>query len=166
MFNVQKRIQKEGVNRLAKKSRKKSKKRKRAKGSRKRSKRSRSSKKRSKKSVSKKAKKRAKRRIRKKSTKKALKRTKKAGKAIPELMKKKIGEITHFYTHISVAVVRLDGELRKGDNILIEGSTTHIKQKAESMQINRQDIDVAKKGQEIGLMVKDRAREGDIVYKI
>ena len=135
-------------------------------------KRSKGSKKKSKKSVSKKAKKKVSRSIKKKSAKKALKKPKnvvkarKTAKAMPDLMKKKIGEVTHFYTHISVAVVKLSDELRKGDTILIEGATTHLKQKAESMQINRKDIDVAKKGQEIGLMIKDRVREGDIVYKV
>ncbi|MCX6707757.1 MAG: hypothetical protein NT001_06500 [Candidatus Woesearchaeota archaeon] len=147
-------------------------------------KRSKSSKKRSKKSISRKAKKKVGRSIKKRGAKKSLKKTKKAvkakraakarpakkmaraAKAMPDLVKKKTGEIIHFYTHISVAVVKLENELRKGDNILIEGATTHIKQKAESMQIDRKDIDIAKKDQEIGLLIKDRAREGDIVYKV
>jgi hypothetical protein len=139
-------------------------------------KRAKSSKKKSKKSVSKKARKKVIRKAAKKAVKKVkakksakskpARKIARAAKAMPAIIKNKIGEVIHFYTHISVAVVRIDSELRKGDTILIEGATTHIKQKAESMQIDRKDIDIAKKGQEIGLMIKDRVREGDIVYKV
>ena len=80
--------------------------------------------------------------------------------------KKLVGKITHFFTNISVAVVELEDELKAGDKILIEGSTTSIEQDASSMQIDRKAIESAGKGQSIGLKVKDRVREGDKVYKI
>ena len=80
--------------------------------------------------------------------------------------KKLVGKITHFFTNISVAVVELEDELKAGDKILIEGATTSIEQDASSMQIDRNPVGSAGKGQAIGLKVKDRVREGDKVYKI
>lgn len=80
--------------------------------------------------------------------------------------KKRAGVVTHFYSHISVAVVKVEDSIKLGDKISIEGATTNFKQKAGSMQIDRKDITEAKKGQEIGLKVDDKVREGDIVYKV
>jgi putative protease len=78
-----------------------------------------------------------------------------------------IGEVTHYFTKIGVAVVRVkNGELRKGDRIVIKGKTTNFQQVVESMQIHNKDIEVARPGDEIGLKVEERVREGDIVYKL
>jgi putative protease len=78
-----------------------------------------------------------------------------------------IGEVTHYFTKIGVAVVRIkNGELRKGDRIAIRGKTTNFEQVVGSMQIHNKDIEVAKAGDEIGLKVDERVREKDIVYKI
>ena len=80
--------------------------------------------------------------------------------------KKPIGEITHFFTNINVAVIKLSGKLNEGDKILIEGATTNFEQPAKSMQIEHKEVKQAKKGDSIGLKVKDRVREGDKVYRI
>ena len=77
-----------------------------------------------------------------------------------------IGKVTNYYSKIKVAVVELSASLKKGDKIAIEGSTTNFTQTVKSMQIDRQDIDSAKAGQDIGLKVKDRVRIGDTVYRI
>jgi len=80
--------------------------------------------------------------------------------------KKLVGKVTHYFTKIGVGVIELSDELRMGDRISIEGSTTNIQQVVESMQIERQPVQSAGPGQSIGLKVKDRVREGDLVYKI
>ena len=80
------------------------------------------------------------------------------------MSEKEIGEVTHFYSHINVAVVKLSGKVKKGDKIKIKGHTTSLEQKIESMQMDHKDITGAKKGQEIGLKVKDRVREQDKVF--
>jgi putative protease len=78
-----------------------------------------------------------------------------------------IGEVTHYFTKIGVAVVRIkNGELRKGDRIAIRGKTTNFQQVVNSMQIHNQDVEVARAGDEVGLKVDERVREKDIVYKI
>ena len=80
--------------------------------------------------------------------------------------KKPIGEITHFFGHISVAVIKLSGKLKEGEKILIEGATTKFEQEAKSMQIEHKGVKEAKKGDSVGLKVKDRVREGDKVYMV
>ena len=80
--------------------------------------------------------------------------------------KKPVGKVTHFFGKISVAVIDLSAELRQGDTISIEGSSTNIKQKVTSMQINNAPVQVAKAGQSIGLKVPDRVRDGDVVFKL
>ncbi len=80
--------------------------------------------------------------------------------------KKLVGEITHFFTNINVAVIKLKAGLKDGEKILIEGATTNLEQKAKSMQIEHKKVKEAKKGQSVGLKVNDRVREGDKVYKV
>ncbi len=80
--------------------------------------------------------------------------------------KTKIGEITHFYDHISVAVVKLSNILKKGDTIHIEGHGKSFKQKVDSMQMEHEQIKEAKKGLEIGLKVNSRVKAKDLVFKI
>ena len=80
--------------------------------------------------------------------------------------KKLIGEVTHFFTNISVAVIKLSGKLKEGDKILIEGATTNFEQEARSMQIEHKEVKEANKGDSVGLKVKDRVREGDKVYLV
>jgi len=77
-----------------------------------------------------------------------------------------VGRVTHYFTRIGVAVIELKAPLAIGDHILIKGSTTNLEQTVESMQIEHKDVQRAEAGQSIGLKVKDRVRENDIVYKI
>ncbi len=80
--------------------------------------------------------------------------------------KKRVGRVTHYFTKIGVAVIELEDELKVGDEISIEGATTNFRQKVSSMEIEHKKVDVAKVGQSVGLKVIERARVGDIVYKI
>lgn len=79
---------------------------------------------------------------------------------------KLIGLITHYFPHVQAAVIKLKGPLAKGDTVKIKGHTTDITQVVSSMQIDRVDIQTAKKGDEIGLQVNSRVRQQDKVYKI
>jgi putative protease len=82
------------------------------------------------------------------------------------MAEKPVGKVTHYYTHLGVAVVELEDELKIGDVIHIKGHTSDFTQTVDSMQIEHQPIEVAKPGQAIGLKVKEHAREHDIVYKV
>jgi putative protease len=82
------------------------------------------------------------------------------------MVEEKIGVIEHFFTNISVAAIKItDGELKVGDTIHIVGAHTDFTQKVDRMEIERNPINVAKIGDDIGIKVKDRVREHDIVYK-
>ncbi|MCX5715434.1 MAG: EF-Tu/IF-2/RF-3 family GTPase [Candidatus Omnitrophica bacterium] len=74
--------------------------------------------------------------------------------------------MTHFFPHVSAGVIKLSGSLKAGDMVQIKGHTTDFKQSVESMQIEHESVTEAKKGDEIGLKVKDRVRIGDTVYKL
>lgn len=78
----------------------------------------------------------------------------------------KVGRIEHFYSKASVAVVEVLAPLRKGDKILIRGSTTNISQQVESMEIEHKQVLDAEAGQRVGLKVAGHVRENDIVYKV
>ena len=77
-----------------------------------------------------------------------------------------VGKVTHFFSKISVAVVDLTATLSVGDRIRVRGPTTDFEQTVESMQIEHENVKTAKAGQSIGLKVKDRVREKDVVYKV
>ncbi len=76
-----------------------------------------------------------------------------------------IGNITHFFSKINVAVVELALPLALGDHILIKGPSTDFEQTVDSMQIDRKAIPRAEGGQSIGLKVLQIARVKDVVYK-
>jgi putative protease len=76
-----------------------------------------------------------------------------------------VGQITHFFSKISVAVIELREPLKVGDTIIIKGPTTDFEQPVESMQIEHKDVQKAEAGQSIGLKVSQRVRETDLVYK-
>ncbi len=77
-----------------------------------------------------------------------------------------IGQVTHYYSKIGVAIILLEEMLQAGDKIAVVGSTTDLEQDVKSMQVEHQNIEEAKKGDLVGLKVKDKVREGDAVYKL
>jgi putative protease len=80
--------------------------------------------------------------------------------------RQEIGQVTHFYSKIGVAIIRLDSTLKVGERIAIVGSTTDLEQEVKSMQVEHQSIGEAKAGDLVGLKVKDKVREGDTVFSI
>ena len=94
---------------------------------------------------------------------KAQKKTKKSAKKGGIPARRILGVVTHYFPHVQAAVVKMKKPLAVGDTILIKGSTTNFKQRVESMQIDHVAIQTAKKGDEIGLQVKDRVRGNDLV---
>lgn len=84
----------------------------------------------------------------------------------PEPAEQPIGTVTHYYSHLSVAVVQLnEGSLQVGDTIRIKGHTTNLEQPIESMEIDHQSVQQANSGQIFGLKVRDHVREHDQVFK-
>ncbi|MGQ9470661.1 MAG: hypothetical protein ACUVR0_03100 [Candidatus Aminicenantales bacterium] len=82
-------------------------------------------------------------------------------------MEEEIGRITHYFSRIGVGVLELTaGELRIGDTIHIKGHTTDFYQKVESMQVEHEPVNMAKKGDSVGLKVIDHVREHDKVFRV
>lgn len=74
-----------------------------------------------------------------------------------------IGIVTHYFPKVNAAVVKLKRPLSLGDQVVVKGKTTQFEQKIESMQIDHVALTQAKKGDEIGLQVKERVREHDVL---
>jgi hypothetical protein len=78
----------------------------------------------------------------------------------------RVGTVTHYYGHLSVAAVRMEsGSLRTGDMIHVVGRTSDFRQRVESMQVEHEPVSEVRAGQEFGLKVTGHARENDIVYR-
>ena len=77
-----------------------------------------------------------------------------------------VAKVTHFYNHLSVAVLELTGELKVGDEIVILGKTTELTQTVTSMEIEHHKVQVVKPGMDVALKVSEPVREGDLVYKV
>ena len=77
-----------------------------------------------------------------------------------------IGKVSDFFARPAVAGIQLTAPLKVGDKIHIKGHTTDMEVVIESMQINNVNVTEAKAGDSVGIKVSDRARSGDIVYKV
>ena len=80
----------------------------------------------------------------------------------------RIGTVTHYFGHLSVAVVKLDPgtRLRVGDTIHVQGYTTDFKQRVDSLQIDRAPVTEVGPNDDFGLKVREHARENDVVYRV
>jgi hypothetical protein len=79
----------------------------------------------------------------------------------------RIGVVTHYYSHLSVAILRLEsGTLRVGDLIHIRGHTTDFSQRVESLEVNHAPATEVGPNDDFGLKVVGHVREHDVVYKV
>lgn len=134
-----------------------------------------------------KARKKAKSKVKRKKTAARKKPVRKAVKAVKKVLKKKpqpkprpaapvappppgerIGVVTHYFGHLSVAVVKLDpgASLRVGEDIHIKGHTSDFGQRVESLQIGHAPVSEVGPNDDFGLKVRDHAREHDVVYRV
>ena len=80
---------------------------------------------------------------------------------------KLVGRISHYFGNLGVAVVELKAELKVGDVIaIVHKGGTAVEQPVTSMQMDKAQVQVAKKGQSIGLKVSSKVHEGDEVLKL
>jgi len=81
---------------------------------------------------------------------------------------KPIGKVTHYFGNINVAIIKLiNGNVKIGDKINFKGGEdTDFEQEIGSMQIDHKDIEEAKKGEEFGMKVDQKVREGYEVYLV
>ena len=79
---------------------------------------------------------------------------------------KQIGEVSNYFDQVSVAAIELEAGLEVGDKIRVCGGGVDFEQKVESMQIQHEKVEKAKKGDEIGIKIKEKVRKGYKVFKI
>jgi translation elongation factor EF-1alpha len=80
--------------------------------------------------------------------------------------RKEIGKVSHYFGGPKVAALVLTDTLKVGDRIAIQGHTTDFEMVVRSMQVEHEEIQEAKKGDNVGIKVTERVREHDVVYKI
>lgn len=79
---------------------------------------------------------------------------------------KPIGQITHYYGKPGVAVVKLSksAALKKGDKIQIKGNNTDFTQTVGSLQVEHQDVESVKGGDDFGMKVDQKVHEGNQLF--
>jgi hypothetical protein len=77
---------------------------------------------------------------------------------------KRIGEVTHFFGKINVAVIKLTESLKVGDNVHFLGRNTDFEQEVASMQVEHEAITSADKDSEVAIKTIQRVRRGDSVF--
>jgi putative protease len=78
----------------------------------------------------------------------------------------RVGEITHFYDKLSVAVLNITEPVRVGDMLHLLGHHTDFRQKLESIQIEHKEVTEAEPGQEVAVKVAQKVHPGDTVFKV
>jgi putative protease len=78
---------------------------------------------------------------------------------------KEIGRITHYFDKIEVGIIKLFASLKVGEKIHIKGAHVDFAQVVQSMQLNHQNIVVAKPGDEVGVKVIFPVQENNKVYQ-
>ena len=81
-------------------------------------------------------------------------------------MKEIIGQVTHYFGRIGVAVLELSSDLKVGDSIHILGHTTDFEQTVGSMEIDHKKVQSVGPGDDVALKVAKIARKGDSVYRV
>lgn len=87
------------------------------------------------------------------------------GKKVRKMFK--IGKVTHYYDKLQVAIVELAAELSVGDKIkFVRGGEDMFEQTVDSIQIEHEKKESAKKGEVVGLKVEKEVKEGAEVFKL
>ncbi len=82
------------------------------------------------------------------------------------MTKKQIGVVSNYFEHVKVAAIKLESSLKVGDKVKISGGEVEFEQPIKEMQIQKEKVEKAKKGDEIGIKVKNKVRKGYKVFKI
>jgi translation elongation factor EF-1alpha len=80
--------------------------------------------------------------------------------------KKVLGKIIHFYPKISVAVIELDDIMKVGDKISVEKDENSFEQIVDSIQVEHKSVPEGKKGESVGLKLKEATKEGARVFRV
>ncbi len=78
----------------------------------------------------------------------------------------RVGEVTHFYDRLCVAVLKLTEPIHVGDVLHLLGHHTDFQQPVESLQIEHQSVTEAGPGADVALKVTQKVHPGDAVFKL
>jgi len=85
-------------------------------------------------------------------------------KPAPVKKVKPVGKVTHYYAHIKVAIVKFNTKVKAGTELYFKGATTDFREASKSMQFDHKSVAAAMPKKQIGIKLKKRVREGDLVY--
>ena len=81
-------------------------------------------------------------------------------------MEKEIGNITHWYDKLGVAVLDLKGSLKVGNIVKVRKGAEEFEDTIVSMQIDHKNVSSAKKGDEVAVKFSQKTKEGAVIYKV
>lgn len=82
-------------------------------------------------------------------------------------MSLKVGRVQHYYDKLGVAIVNLSSSLSVGEKIkFVRGGEDLFEQAVESIQIEHEKVETAKKGDVVGLKTNEKVKEGAEIYKV
>jgi len=77
-----------------------------------------------------------------------------------------VGKVLHYFSKLGVATIKVSSQIKVGDEIIIIGKTTGIeKSKIQKIEIKNKEVQKAKKGDEIGILLP-KVRKNDEVYVV
>lgn len=91
-----------------------------------------------------------------------IQKTKKAAKTkVP----KPIGKVTHYYDKIGVGIIKLSAGIKLGEILRFKHKEDEFIQTVTSLQYSHKPVKSATKGKSVGVEVKQKVNEGDLVYR-
>jgi U32 family peptidase len=82
------------------------------------------------------------------------------------MAEKEIGVVSSYFQHVNVAAIKLSDSLKTSQKIHVKGNTTDFEAEVPSIQIEKESVDEAKKGDHIGIKVPEKVRPNDKVFLI
>jgi translation elongation factor EF-1alpha len=76
-----------------------------------------------------------------------------------------VGKVVGYFGKIGVAAVEATSEFAVGDTLHFKGHTTDFTSKVESMQIEGEQVEKVSPGDQVGIKVPEKTRDGDKVYR-
>lgn len=90
-----------------------------------------------------------------------------ARKPAPELPAEPLGRVTHYFPKARATAILIERDgIRIGDSLYFKGHTTAFKQRVQSLQIDHKPVSQASPEEEVGIQVRSRTREHDLVFKL
>ena len=79
---------------------------------------------------------------------------------------KEIGKVVHYFDKAMVAVIKLSGSLKVGDDVKFVYHENEFTQSVESMEVDHKKVKSGKKGDEVAIKVNKETHEHALVYKV